>query len=121
MNQPNILIFMTDQQRAKSIYPFSEAITPNIDRFCHEGITFTNAHTVSPHCCPSRASFFSGLYPSGHGVWNNIGVANTLSKGLYDGVRLFSEDLTTLVIRCCLTANGMCLIMIDLTTEVSRK
>lgn len=26
-------------------------------------------------------------------MWNNIGVANTLSKGLYDGVRLFSEDL----------------------------
>lgn len=93
MNRPNILIFMTDQQRAKSIFPFNEAITPNFDKFCKEGITFTNAHTVSPHCCPSRASFFSGLYPSEHGVWNNVGVGNTLSKGLYDGVRLFSEDL----------------------------
>lgn len=50
MNQPNILIFTTDQQLDKSIYSFSESITPNIDQFCHEGITFTNAHTVSPHC-----------------------------------------------------------------------
>lgn len=93
MNKPNILIFMTDQQRARSIYPFSEAKTPNINKFCKEGITFSNMQTTAPHCCPSRASFFTGLYPSEHGVWNNIGVGNTLSKGLYDGVRLFSEDL----------------------------
>ncbi len=92
-NKPNILIFMTDQQRGKSIAPYHEAITPNIDRFCKEGVTFSKAYTVAPHCCPSRASFFAGLYPSEHGVWNNIGVGNTLSKGLYSGVKLFSEDL----------------------------
>jgi arylsulfatase A-like enzyme len=33
------------------------------------------------------------LYPSEHGVWNNVDVGNTLSRGLFDGVRLFSEDL----------------------------
>ena len=93
MKKPNILIFMTDQQRAKSIYPFNEAITPHINKFAQEGIVFTNMQTTAPHCCPSRASFFTGLYPSEHGVWNNIGVGNTLSKGLYDDVRLFSEDL----------------------------
>lgn len=93
MNKPNILIFMTDQQRGKSIFPFNEAKTPNIDAFCKEGVTFTNAHTIAPHCCPSRASFFSGLYPSQHGVWNNIGVGNTLSKGLYEDTDLFSEFL----------------------------
>ncbi len=93
MERPNILIFMTDQQRGKSIAPYHEAITPNLDRFCKEGVTFSHAYTVSPHCCPARASFFSGLYPSEHGVWNNIGVGNTLSKGLYRNVRLFSEDL----------------------------
>lgn len=93
MKKPNILIFMTDQQRAKSIYPYNEAKTPNIDAFCKEGITFSNAHTTAPHCCPSRASFFSGLYPSQHGVWNNIGVGNTLSKGLYEGIELFPEAL----------------------------
>lgn len=93
MNRPNILIFMTDQQRGDSIYPYGKAITPHMDRFCEEGLSFSKAYTVSPHCCPARATFFSGLYPSQHGVWNNVDVGNTLSKGLYEGVRLFSEDL----------------------------
>ena len=84
---------MTDQQRGDSIPPYSRAKTPVMDRFCKEGLTFTNAFTVSPHCCPARATFFSGLYPSQHGVWNNVNVGNTLSRGLYDGVRLWSEDL----------------------------
>ncbi|WP_168120069.1 sulfatase-like hydrolase/transferase [Paenibacillus sp. HB172176] len=90
--KPNILIFMSDQQRGDTIPPYGKAKTPNLDRFCREGLTFSNAHTISPHCCPSRATFFSGLYPSQHGVWNNVDVGNTLSRGLYEGVRLWSED-----------------------------
>jgi len=90
MDRPNILVFMTDQQRADSLY---RAKMPNLDRFRSEGITFRNAYTVSPHCCPSRATFFSGLYPSQHGVWNNVYANNCLSRGLYEDVRLFSEDL----------------------------
>ena len=56
-------------------------------------MVFRRAYCPSPHCCPSRATFFSGLYPSQHGVWNNVNLADALSKGLYDNVRLFSEDL----------------------------
>jgi arylsulfatase A-like enzyme len=93
MDQPNILIFMTDQQRGDSIAPYSKAKTPHLDKFCREGLTFSRAFTIAPHCCPSRATFFSGLYPSQHGVWNNVNVGNTLSRGLYRGVKLWSEDL----------------------------
>jgi len=92
MDRPNILIFMSDQQRGDSIPPYSVAKTPHLDKFCKEGITFSKAFTISPHCCPARATFFSGLYPSQHGVWNNVNVGNTLSRGLYEGVRLWSED-----------------------------
>jgi arylsulfatase A-like enzyme len=92
MKQPNILIFMTDQQRGDSIPPYSKAKTPHLDKFCGEGLTFSRAFTIAPHCCPSRASFFSGLYPSEHGVWNNVNVGNSLSRGLYRGVKLWSED-----------------------------
>lgn len=91
--KPNILVVMTDQQRGDSVYPYNRAITPNIERFAKEGVTFSNAYTVAPHCCPSRATFFSGLYPSQHGVWDNVQVGNTKSKSLYEGVKLFSEDL----------------------------
>ena len=84
---------MTDQQRGDTLLPGSKAIMPNARRLRERGVVFSNAFCASPHCCPSRATFFSGLYPSMHGVWNNVNVSNALSRGLYDNVRLFSEDL----------------------------
>lgn len=84
---------MTDQQRGDSAPPYGRAITPNLDRLRAEGVSFSKTFCTAPHCCPSRASFFSGLYPSEHGVWNNVDVGNALSRGFFDGVRLFSEDL----------------------------
>jgi arylsulfatase A-like enzyme len=83
---------MSDQQRGDTVLAGSQAITPHLDAFRAEGVTFSQAFCPSPHCCPSRATFFSGLYPSQHGVWNNVNVGNTLSQGLTDGVRLWSED-----------------------------
>lgn len=93
MPRPNILIFMSDQQRGDTVPPWGRAQTPNLERLCREGISFRNAHCPSPHCCPSRATFHSGLYPSEHGVWNNVDVGNALSRGPFADVRLFSEDL----------------------------
>ncbi|HEY2587344.1 MAG TPA: sulfatase-like hydrolase/transferase [Tepidisphaeraceae bacterium] len=91
--RPNILIFMTDQQRGDSVAPYRRAHTPNVDRLAREGVTFAQAYCPSPHCCPSRATFFTGLYPSEHGVWNNVDVGNALSRGPFQGTRLFSDDL----------------------------
>lgn len=92
-DHPNILIVMTDHQRADTVLPEHPALTPNLDRFTAEGLTFTNTFCPSPHCCPSRATFFTGLYPTGHGVWNNICNDMALSRGVKPGVRLWSEDL----------------------------
>ena len=91
--KPNFLIFMTDQQRGDMQPTFGKAKMPNLERLAENGVVFRRAYCPSPHCCPSRATFFSGLYPSQHGVWNNVNLADALSKGLYDNVRLFSEDL----------------------------
>ncbi len=91
--QPNLLIVMTDHQRADTALPDHPSITPNLDRLAREGVRFTNAFCPSPHCCPSRATFFTGLYPSNHGVWNNVCNRQALSTGLKPGVRLWSEDL----------------------------
>ncbi|NLG48869.1 MAG: sulfatase-like hydrolase/transferase [Chloroflexi bacterium] len=93
MPRPNILIVMTDHQRADTVLPEHPAITPHVARLASEGVTFTNAFCPSPHCCPSRATFFTGLYPSQHGVWNNICNDQALSRGVREGVRLWSEDL----------------------------
>lgn len=95
MKKPNILIFMTDQQRACSVLPGNpyKAKTPELDAFRRDAVTFGNAWCPSPHCCPSRATFFTGLMPTEHGVWNNVSVANALSRGLKDNVRPWSMDL----------------------------
>ena len=89
----NILVFMTDHQRADTLSPWNRAVAPNLAQFARQGVTFTNMYCPSPHCCPSRATFFTGLYPSGHGVWNNVCNDQALSRGLKPGVRLWSEDL----------------------------
>jgi arylsulfatase A-like enzyme len=90
---PNILIFMTDHQRADTLFPWKRAVAPHLAEFSRQSVTFTQAYCPTPHCCPSRATFFTGLYPSGHGVWNNICNDQALSRGLKPGVRLWSEDL----------------------------
>lgn len=91
--KPNFLIFMTDQQRGDMQPTYQAAKMPNVSRLADNGVVFRRAYCPSPHCCPSRATFFSGLYPSQHGVWNNVDLADALSKGLYDNIRLFPEDL----------------------------
>ena len=93
MPQPNILIVMTDHQRADTVLSEHPARTPNLDRFAQQGVTFTQTFCPTPHCCPSRATFFTGLYPSQHGVWNNICNDMALSRGVKPGVRMWSEDL----------------------------
>lgn len=90
---PNIVVFMTDQQLGDTIMPWHIAKTPNVDRLRSKGIQFSQAFCPAPHCCPSRATFFTGLYPSEHNIWNNVEVNNALSRTFYDGVITFPELL----------------------------
>jgi len=93
MDQPNILIFMTDHQRGDTVLAEHPCITPNLDRFAAEGVTLAETHCPTPHCCPARATFMTGLYPSRHGVWNNVCNDRALATGLADGVRTWSEEI----------------------------
>lgn len=70
MKAPNILCFVTDQQRADHLgcYGNPDVQTPNIDRLAREGITFRRAFVANPGSMPNRASLFTGLYPKVHGV-----------------------------------------------------
>lgn len=91
--RPNILVVMTDHQRGDTALPEHPAITPNLDALANDGIIFTETYCPSPHCCPSRATFFTGLYPTSHGVWNNICNDQALSRGLKPGTKVFGDDL----------------------------
>ena len=67
-NKPNILVVMTDDQRASGTLD----VMPRTRRLIGgHGTSFLEAHATTPQCCPSRASFFTGLYVHNHGVFNN--------------------------------------------------
>ena len=73
MDKPNILIFHCDQLRHDALGCNGNALarTPNIDRLAAGGTRCTRHIAANPVCMPSRASFFTGLYPPGHGVFSN--------------------------------------------------
>jgi arylsulfatase A-like enzyme len=48
MNKPNVLIFLTDHQRADTVLPEHPAATPNLDQFTKEGVVFTNTYVDAP-------------------------------------------------------------------------
>jgi len=71
---PNIILFITDQQRADTINALGASwmITPNLDRLVKEGTSFTKCYTTSPVCVASRSSLFTGYYPHSTGVFTNF-------------------------------------------------
>ncbi len=71
---PNIILFITDQQRADTINALGAPwmITPNLDRLVKEGTSFTRCYTTSPVCVASRSSLFTGYYPHSTGVFTNF-------------------------------------------------
>ncbi len=78
LKKPNIVIVMTDQQRADLRkgcgYPLDTM--PHLDRFANEGVEFTRAYTPNPTCMPARVSLFTGRYPSCHRVRTNHNAAD---------------------------------------------
>jgi len=72
-DRPNVIFISTDQQRYDTLrcYGSTVAQTPHIDRLADEGVRFDQCYTTNTVCMPARASFFTGQYPSHHGVWMN--------------------------------------------------
>jgi len=91
--RPNILIFMNDQENGDVVDPDHPCRTPNADRLAREGLRFAETYTTTAHCCPSRATFMTGLYPSRHGIYNNVLNQAVLHESLNPGVVTFSEVL----------------------------
>lgn len=93
ISRPNILIFMTDHEQAQVIAPGHPCRTPFVEKLAAEGLRFGRFYTPAAHCCPSRATMFTGLYPSRHGIFNNVLNGQAIHTSLYPGVRTFGQDL----------------------------
>jgi choline-sulfatase len=94
MKRPNILLVMTDQQRADSLgYARSDGTdTPFLDQLAGKGVIFDTAYSASTVCVPSRSSLLTGLFdtrlprgPNGmalqEGCWT---IAHALSLAGYE-------------------------------------
>ncbi len=65
--RPNVLIIVTDDQRAGGTMGVMDQTT---DYFT-DGSYFPNAIATTPVCCPSRASIMTGRYAHNHNVRSN--------------------------------------------------
>ena len=71
---PNIIVFFSDDhaQWALPSYGNREIIAPALTYLAETGAQMENAFTPCPVCSPARASFWTGLYPSQHGVHDHL-------------------------------------------------
>jgi arylsulfatase A-like enzyme len=85
--KPNIVIIMTDQQRAdlcaREGYPLDT--TPFLDSLARSGTHFDRAYTSAPACAPARVSMLTGRFPSATRVRTNHNVPDAVyTEDLFD-------------------------------------
>jgi arylsulfatase A-like enzyme len=66
----NVLIFLTDQERAIQHFPqhWASDNLPGLRRLKRYGLSFENAFTNACMCSPARSTLFTGFFPAQHGV-----------------------------------------------------
>jgi arylsulfatase A-like enzyme len=79
--RPNVLVIMTDEERypppyeESAVAQFRRDKFPGRQRLRADGLEFHRHYAASTACLPSRASLFTGHYPSLHGVTSTDGLA----------------------------------------------
>lgn len=82
--EPNILIIVTDDQRASGTL----RVMPRTRRYLGRGGTrYTRAFAATPLCCPSRATLLTGRYA------HNTGVLTNAHGGRIDTTKMFVRVL----------------------------
>lgn len=85
--KPNIVIVMTDQQRAdlRKGCGYSLDTMPFLDEWAQGGVDFERGYTANPTCMPARVSMFTGRYSQSHRVRTNHNAADALyTKDMLD-------------------------------------
>lgn len=65
---PNIVFILADDLGYADIGPEAPARTPHLARLAAEGLRFTDFHSGSSVCTPTRASLLTGRYPQRSGM-----------------------------------------------------
>ncbi|MBB3208331.1 arylsulfatase A-like enzyme [Rhodopirellula rubra] len=81
---PNVVLIFADDLGYGDVgcYGATKVQTPNIDSLAAEGRRFTDAHSASAVCTPSRYALLTGQYPvrgnQGRGVWGPAPITSPL-------------------------------------------
>ena len=81
---PNVVYILVDDLGYGDIgcYGATKVKTPNIDKLASEGKIFTDAHSASAVCTPSRYALLTGQYPirgnNGNGIWGPARITSKL-------------------------------------------
>ena len=80
-SRPNIVLLNADDlgYGDLSCYGATMVRTPNIDRIAKEGRRFTDAHSTSAVCSPSRYGLLTGRYPLRKNFWGPASVREPLT------------------------------------------
>ncbi len=72
--QPNIIVILADDigYHDLSCYGATKTQTPQLDRLAKEGTRFTDAHSPSSVCTPTRYAFLTGQYAWRHAPGSGI-------------------------------------------------
>jgi len=87
---PNILIIMTDQQRADLMKREGYLLdtTPFLDSLASQGTWFDKAYTAAPASGPARVSMLTGRFPSATRVRSNHNIGDVYyTKDMFDIAR----------------------------------
>lgn len=85
-SRPNIVVVMADDMRADDL-----VFAPQVRRLvARRGITFRNAFSPYPLCCPARASFLTGQLAHNHKVWSH---ERPWGYGSFDDSRTLATSL----------------------------
>ena len=81
--RPDVVILLTDQQRADAFGAAGAADvrTPAMDRLARQGVLFTRAFAATPQCSPSRAALLTGRHPHRTGVMGNTAERGGARRG----------------------------------------
>ncbi len=83
---PNIVIIMTDEQKATSLPMYGNHIVqaPNLQQLAREGVLFSHAHATCPLCVPARVSLMTGRHPHTTGSRTNLFYLQPRERHLVD-------------------------------------
>ena len=91
--RPNLLLVITDQQRADTVEPGGPCQTPHLQALAAAGTRFDRCYAPNPICSPTRASLFTGMLPHTHGITDVTHAVDATQADLTPGMPFWPRRL----------------------------